>query len=86
LLSAGEAAEAVGKPDEAKSFYTLAAASTHNGQDSTRADVAHAVQVATAVPPPAPPPPAAAAPAPPPATAVKPKPKAVHKTTTAPPQ
>jgi len=86
LLSAGEAAEAVGKPDEAKSFYTLAAASTHNGQDSTRADVAHAVQVATAVPPPAPPPPAAAAPAPPPATAAKPKPKAVHKTTTAPPQ
>ncbi len=68
LLSAGEAAEAAGKPDEAKAFYTMAAASTANGKDTTRPDVAHAVQVATAVakPPveaPAPAVPAAEAPA-----------------------
>ena len=62
LLSAGEAAEAAGLPGEAKPFYTLAAASTHNGKDTTRSDVAHAVQVATATAQPkAAPPPAAAA-------------------------
>jgi tetratricopeptide (TPR) repeat protein len=53
LLSAGEAAEAAGKPDEAKPFYTLVAASTNNGRDTTRPDVAHAIQVATAVAKPA---------------------------------
>jgi len=46
LLSAGEAAEAAGKPNEAKGFYTRAAASTNNGKDTTRTDVAHAVQMA----------------------------------------
>ena len=46
LLSAGEAAEAAGKPDEAKGFYAQAAASTNHGRDTTRTDVAHAVQMA----------------------------------------
>jgi tetratricopeptide (TPR) repeat protein len=46
LLSAGEAAEAAGKPDEAKGFYAQAAGITHNGRDTTRSDVAHAVQMA----------------------------------------
>ena len=77
LLSAGEAAEAAGQPDEAKSFYTLAAASTDNGKDSTRADVAHAVQVATASAKPPTPPTVAAAPAPA-KTPAKAKAKVVH--------
>jgi tetratricopeptide (TPR) repeat protein len=46
LLSAGEAAEAAGKPDQAKAFYAQAATSTNNGRDTTRIDVAHAVQMA----------------------------------------
>jgi tetratricopeptide (TPR) repeat protein len=46
LLSAGEAAEAAGKPDEAKGFYTQAAGITNNGRNTTRSDVAHAVQMA----------------------------------------
>jgi tetratricopeptide (TPR) repeat protein len=46
LLSAGEAAEAAGKPDQAKAFYAQAATSTNNGRDTTRTDVAHAVQMA----------------------------------------
>jgi tetratricopeptide (TPR) repeat protein len=46
LLSAGEAAEAAGKPDAAKAFYAQAAASTNNGKGTTRTDVAHAVQMA----------------------------------------
>jgi tetratricopeptide (TPR) repeat protein len=77
LLSAGEAAEAAGQADEAKSFYTLAAASTDNGKDSTRADVAHAVQVATASAKPPTPPTVAAAPAPA-KTPAKAKAKVVH--------
>ena len=84
LLSAGEAAEAAGKPEEAKPFYTLAAASTHNGRDTTRADVTHAVQVATAAQAAAPTPTVAAASAT--APTAKPKPKAVHKTATVKPQ
>jgi tetratricopeptide (TPR) repeat protein len=46
LLSAGEAAEAAGKPDVAKAFYAQVAAGTNNGKDTTRTDVAHAVQIA----------------------------------------
>jgi tetratricopeptide (TPR) repeat protein len=86
LLSAGEAAEASGKPDEAKAFDTMVAASTGNGKDTTRADVAHAVQFATAIAKPAAPPqpPPAAVPAPAPA---KTKAKPVHHTApSAPPQ
>jgi tetratricopeptide (TPR) repeat protein len=46
LLSAGEAAEAAGKPDQAKAFYAQAASITNNGNGTARADVAHAVQMA----------------------------------------
>ncbi len=46
LLSAGNAAEQAGLPDQARAFYRAAALETNSGANSTRPELAHAVQVA----------------------------------------
>jgi tetratricopeptide (TPR) repeat protein len=45
LLSAGAAAEAIGKPDEATAFYKVAAQQTDMGAHTSRPEVARAVKV-----------------------------------------
>ncbi|MDT7812591.1 MAG: hypothetical protein QOJ42_2507 [Acidobacteriaceae bacterium] len=45
LLSAGNAAEQAGLPDQARVFYRAAALATNSGANSTRPELAHAVQV-----------------------------------------
>jgi len=47
LLSAGQAAEASGIPLEAAKYYAQAATNTHNGKDTHRPEVAHAIQFTT---------------------------------------
>jgi len=46
LLSAGNAAEQAGLPDQARAFYGTAARQTSSGANSARPELAHAVQVA----------------------------------------
>ena len=46
LLSAGNAAEQAGFPDQARAFYRAAALETNSGANSARPELAHAVQVA----------------------------------------
>jgi tetratricopeptide (TPR) repeat protein len=46
LLSAGNAAEQAGLTDQARAFYGAAARQTSSGANSTRPELAHAVQVA----------------------------------------
>jgi tetratricopeptide (TPR) repeat protein len=46
LLSAGDAAEQAGLPDEALAFYKAAAQQTGFGKDSQRPELAHAVKIA----------------------------------------
>ncbi len=48
LLSAGEAAEQVKRPDEARAFYAAAAKQTDAGAHTQRPEVAHAVKMADA--------------------------------------
>jgi hypothetical protein len=45
LLSAGDAAEQAGLPDEARTFYKAAAEQTGFGKDSQRPELAHAVEI-----------------------------------------
>jgi tetratricopeptide (TPR) repeat protein len=45
LLSAGNAAEQAGLPEQARVFYRAAALATNSGASSTRPELAHAVQV-----------------------------------------
>ena len=45
LLSAGSAAEQAGLPDQARVFYRAAALATNSGANSSRPELAHAVQV-----------------------------------------
>ena len=45
LLSAGNAAEQAGLPDEARAFYKAAAQQTSFGKDSQRPELAHAVEI-----------------------------------------
>ena len=49
LLSAGHAAEQAGMPDQARTYFETASTQTNAGKDSTRPDLAHAVQVGGAV-------------------------------------
>jgi tetratricopeptide (TPR) repeat protein len=46
LLSAGNAAEQAGLPEQARAFYGVAARQTSSGANSARPELAHAVQVA----------------------------------------
>ena len=46
LLSAGNAAEQAGLPDQARAFYRAAVLQTNSGANSARPELAHAVQVA----------------------------------------
>ncbi len=46
LLSAGNAAEQAGHPDQARAFYGAAVRQTSSGANSVRPELAHAVQVA----------------------------------------
>ena len=46
LLSAGNAAEQAGLPDQARPFYRTAVLQTNSGANSARPELAHAVQVA----------------------------------------
>ena len=46
LLSAGNAAEQAGLPDQARAFYRAAVRQAGSGANSARPDLAHAVQVA----------------------------------------
>jgi hypothetical protein len=48
LLSAGNAAEQAGLPEQARVFYRAAALQTKSGANSTRPELAHAVQVSAA--------------------------------------
>jgi tetratricopeptide (TPR) repeat protein len=48
LLSAGEAAEQVKRPEEARGFYSVAAKQTDAGAHTQRPEVAHAVKMADA--------------------------------------
>jgi tetratricopeptide (TPR) repeat protein len=45
LLSAGDAAEQAGLPNEAREFYKAAAQQTDFGKDSQRPELAHAVEI-----------------------------------------
>ncbi len=45
LLSAGDAAEQAGLPNEAGEFYKAAAQQTDFGKDSQRPELAHAVEI-----------------------------------------
>ena len=45
LLSAGDAAEQGGLPNEAHEFYEAAAQQTDFGKDSQRPELAHAVEI-----------------------------------------
>jgi tetratricopeptide (TPR) repeat protein len=51
LLSAGQAADEAGRPEEARAFYKAAAQQTNFGRQSQRPDLAHAVKIAGATPP-----------------------------------
>ena len=48
LLSAGSAAEQAGRPADARGFYKTAAQQTNSGANSSRPELAHAVQVVSA--------------------------------------
>lgn len=51
LLSAGQAAEEAGRPDQALAFYKAAAHQTNFGRQSQRPELAHAVKIAGTTPP-----------------------------------